>query len=78
MLSESTHQASICLTSITELCLDLLLREGSRVPPKHRRALIHRHADLLFANGHHALSQPSIVLPQQRDRHKEVIDVVED
>lgn len=46
--------------------------------PEHGGPLLHGHADLLLADGHHALSQPGIVLAQQRDRHEEVVDVVED
>lgn len=61
-----------------KLGLDLVLGEGSRVPPEHHGALLHGHADLLLADGHHALGQPGIVLAEQRDRHEEVVDVVED
>lgn len=48
------------------------------MPPEHGCPLLHSHADLLLADGYHALGQPGIVLAQQRDRHEEVVDVVED
>ena len=55
---------------------DLLLTKPSRLPPQHLRNLTFLHTNLV-PDRHQTLSQLHVILPQQRNRHHDVVDIVE-
>ena len=61
-----------------ELLANLLLCEPLGVALEVSHALIHRHVDLLLANGNQALCQMVVVLGDQAEGDDVVVDVVED
>lgn len=78
MQASTDGRVNPSLSLLPILGLDVLLGEGNRVPLQHLSPLLHGHPDLRLADGHHAPGQLHVVLAQQRDRHHEVVDIVED
>lgn len=56
---------------------NILLGESLRLGPQHGRNLRLAHADLV-PDRHQAGGEMHIILAQQRDRHHDVVDVLED
>jgi len=55
---------------------NLLLGEPPRLPPQHGRNLPLAHPDLI-THRHQTRRQAHVILPQQRDGHHDVVDILE-